>query len=186
VKPRRSISVAKSPKLLPLHQVPWMRRMWCLLMCSPQIVAGLADHSHVDRDVLRVDLKSANPMLRQLAIEYIGQRCPPRVHTMADRVRHALMRSMGASRATKKDIAALFAMHPRTLQRRLQDEGVTFEAIREDVYKNAALHLLRESDIPLTQLAGALGFSEQSALSRSCARWFGMSPSGVRRGVDHR
>jgi AraC-like DNA-binding protein len=147
-----------------------------------QPYAGL----HVDRDVLRVDLKSANPMLRQLAIEYIGQRCPSRVHTMADRVRHALTRSMGASRARKKDIAALFAMHPRTMQRRLQDEGVTFEAIREDVYKNAALHFLRESDIPLTQLAGALGFSEQSAFSRSCVRWFGTSPSRVRRGVDHR
>ena len=147
-----------------------------------QPYAGL----HVDRDVLRADLKSADPMLRQLAIDYIAQRCPPRVHTMADRVRHALTRTMGTGRATKKGIAALFAMHPRTMQRRLEDEGVTFEAIREDVYKNAALHFLRESDIPLTQLAGALGFSEQSALSRSCTRWFGTSPSHVRRGVGHR
>jgi AraC-like DNA-binding protein len=103
---------------------------------------------------------------------------------MSDRVLHALTRTMGASRSTKKDIAALFAMHPRTLQRRLEDEGVTFEAIREDVYKDATLRFLRETDIPLKQLAGALGFSEQSALTRSCARWFGTSPSRIRRSGD--
>lgn len=145
-----------------------------------QPYAGL----HVDREVLRLDLKAANPMLRQLAIEYIGQRCPPRVHTMADQVRHALTRSMGAGTSKKKDIAALLCMHPRTLQRRLDDEGETFEAIREDVYKNATLQFLRETDIPLKQLAGALDFSEQSALTRSCTRWFGSSPSRIRRGID--
>jgi AraC-like DNA-binding protein len=145
-----------------------------------QPYAGL----HVDRDVLWADLKSANPTLRQMAIDYIAQRCPPRTHTMSDRVRQALTRTMGASRSTKNDIAALFAMHPRTLQRRLEDEGATFEAIREDVYKNATLRFLRETDIPLKQLAGALGFSEQSALTRSCARWFGTSPSRIRRSVD--
>jgi AraC-like DNA-binding protein len=145
-----------------------------------QPYAGL----HVDRDMIRADLKSANPMLRQLAIDYIAQRCPPRAHTMSNRVRHALTRTMGASRGTKKEIAELLSMHPRTLQRRLEDEGLTFEGIREDVYKTATLHFLRETDVPLKQLAGALGFSEQSALTRSCARWFGASPSRIRRGVD--
>jgi AraC-like DNA-binding protein len=99
-------------------------------------------------------------------------------------VRQALIRTMGAGSSKKNDIAALFRMHPRTLQRRLEDEGATFETIREDVYKNAALRFLRETDIPLKQLAGALGFSEQSALTRSCARWFGTSPSRIRRRVD--
>ncbi|WP_029117476.1 AraC family transcriptional regulator [Mycobacterium sp. URHB0044] len=146
-----------------------------------QPYAGL----HVDREVLQLDLKAANPMLRQLAIEYIGQRCPPRVHTMADQVRQALTRSIGAGTSKKKDIAALLRMHPRTLQRRLEDEGETFEAIREDVYKNATLHFLRETDIPLKQLAGALDFSEQSALTRSCTRWFGTTPSRIRRGTGH-
>jgi AraC-like DNA-binding protein len=145
-----------------------------------QPYAGL----HVDRDVLRLDLKSANPMLRQLAIEYIEQRCPPRMHTVADKVRHALRRSMGTTSSKKNDIAALLRTHPRTLQRRLEDEGTTFEAIREDVYKNAALRYLRETDLPLKQVAGALDFSEQSALTRSCTRWFGASPACIRRQIN--
>jgi AraC-like DNA-binding protein len=141
-----------------------------------QPYAGL----HVDRTLIRADLRAANPVLRQLAIDYIAQRCQPRAHTMSDRVRHALTRTMGASRGTKTEIAELFSMHPRTLQRRLADDGATFEGIREDVYKTATLRFLRETDIPLKQLAGALGFSEQSALTRSCTRWFGTSPSRLR------
>ena len=40
---------------------------------------------------------------------------------------------------------------------------------------------LRDTDMPLGQLSGALGFSEQSALSRACRRWFSASPSELRR-----
>jgi len=71
-------------------------------------------------------------------------------------------------------------MHPRTLQRQLKEEKITFEEIREEVYKNATLRYLRDTTIPLKQLAGALGFSEQSALSRACERWFNESPSKIR------
>jgi AraC-like DNA-binding protein len=172
----RGVSLPHTP--VAPHDV--YRRFFNASVHFEQPYAGL----HIDRDVLRADLKSANPMLRQIAIDYIAQRCPPRTHTMSDRVRQALIRTMGAGSSKKNDIAALFRMHPRTLQRRLEDEGATFEAIREDVYKNAALRFLRETDIPLKQLAGALGFSEQSALTRSCARWFGTSPSRIRRRVD--
>jgi AraC-like DNA-binding protein len=35
----------------------------------------------------------------------------------------------------------------------------------------------------LGQIAGLLGYSEQSVLSRSCRRWFGRSPRGLRTGV---
>jgi AraC-like DNA-binding protein len=156
------------------------RRFFNATVEFEQPYAGL----HVDHDLLRADLRSANPMLRQLAIDYIAKRCPPRAHSTSDRVRHALTRTLGAGRGTKKEIAELFNMHPRTLQRRLEAEDVTFEGIREDVYKTATLRFLRETDIPLKQLAGALGFSEQSALTRSCARWFGTSPSRIRRGVE--
>lgn len=144
-----------------------------------QHFAGL----HVHRDVLQADLRPVNPILRQLALNYIAQQFPPRVLQLSDRVRHTLSRTLGANRGTKSEIAWLLGMHPRTLQRRLDQEGLTFEAIREDVYRNAAWRFLRETDVPLKQLAGALGFSEQSALTRSCRRWFGAAPSQIRLGV---
>lgn len=72
-------------------------------------------------------------------------------------------------------------MHPCTLQRRLDTEHTRFEALREDVRRDTALRYLCETRIPLTPLAGLLGLSEQSALSRCCRRWFGQTPSTLRR-----
>lgn len=135
---------------------------------------------HVHRDVLKTDLKAVSPALRQLALDYIARRVPPRTLLLSDRVRQTLTHTMGAGKGTKAEIAALLGMHPRTLLRRLALEGVVFEEIREEIYKQAALRFLCETDIPLTQLAGALGFSEPSALTRSCRRWFGHPPSTIR------
>ena len=103
---------------------------------------------------------------------------------MSARVRLALRRTLGTPRGKKTDVADLLALHPRTLQRHLAAENTTFEALREETRREAALHYLRETRIPLGQLADLLGFSEQSAMTRSCRRWFGVPPTEIRRGAD--
>ena len=86
------------------------------------------------------------------------------------------LHSAAHSRAT----AALLGLNPRTLQRRLASAGASFDEIREDVYRTAAMHYLCETQMPLGQVAAALGYSEQSAFTRACRRWFGATPSTVR------
>ena len=71
-------------------------------------------------------------------------------------------------------------MHPRTLQRRLREEGTSFEEIKDDVRRDAAARYLSQPDIPLTKVAALLGYSESSVLARSCRRWFDSSPRKVR------
>ena len=142
-----------------------------------QPYAGL----HVDRHLLETDLRPASESLRATALQHILQHYEYPERTTADLVRHALTRTMGMTRGTKGDIAALLSVHPRTLQRRLDDLGTSFETIREDVYRRAALRYLRETDIALAQVAAAMGYSEQSAFTRACSRWFGSAPSALRR-----
>jgi AraC-like DNA-binding protein len=153
------------------------RRFFGCPVFFAQPYAGL----HADRDLLGAELQPASPMLRQMALEYLAQHLPPRTQGLSGSVRQALTRTIGISRGTKSEIAALLYMHPRTLQRHLAHEGQTFDAIREQVYREAMLRFLRETDIPLAQLAGVLGYSDQSALTRSCRRWFGTTPSRIRR-----
>jgi AraC-like DNA-binding protein len=88
-----------------------------------------------------------------------------------------LQRTLGS----KAHVAQLLAIHPRTLQRHLAVEGVNFETLREETRKEAALHYLRQTEMPLGQIADLLGFSEQSVLARSCRRWFGVTPKEIRR-----
>lgn len=70
-----------------------------------------------------------------------------------------------------------------TLQRHLEAQGTSFATLLDEVRRDETERYLRDSDIPLGQLAGILGYSEQSVLSRSCQRWFGTSASAYRRSV---
>ncbi|MEU2258579.1 helix-turn-helix domain-containing protein [Nocardia xishanensis] len=53
----------------------------------------------------------------------------------------------------------------------------------DDVRRETAQRLLRQTDLPLSQVSGMVGFSEQSALSKASHRWWGVSPRAVRAAV---
>ncbi|MGE0741557.1 MAG: AraC family transcriptional regulator [Hyphomonadaceae bacterium] len=119
--------------------------------------------------------------VRQLAEAYLEAQCPASDATITQRVRSAIEVMMGASAASQTDVARVLAMHERTLQRRLKDEGVVFEDIKDGVRRHKATVYLRQRDLPLSQVAELLGYAEPSAFSRSCRRWFGESPREVRK-----
>jgi len=74
----------------------------------------------------------------------------------------------------------MLSMHPRTLQRQLAAEKTTFAILLDDVRRRAARRYLTGTDLPLTQVAALLGFSEQAALTHSCRRWWSATPTTVR------
>ncbi|MGJ7512053.1 AraC family transcriptional regulator [Variovorax sp. GT1P44] len=150
---------------------------------APVFVAQPRAALHVSRGTLQADLRGANQELRKIAQDFLERNFRDSGQSLSSRVRLALRHMLGMAQGSKGDVAALLAVHPRTLQRHLGAEGTTFEQLREEVHKEAALRYLRETDLPLGQLADILGFSEQSAMTRSCRRWFGLPPSALRRAV---
>jgi AraC-like DNA-binding protein len=48
--------------------------------------------------------------------------------------------------------------------------GTTFLDLVDDVRRNAARHYLATTDLSMTQIAGLVGLSEQSALTRCALR----------------
>ena len=78
-------------------------------------------------------------------------------------------------------VADQLAQHRRTLQRQLAAQGTTFAALVDEVRRDEAERYLRDTTMPLAQLAGVLGLTEQSALTRASRRWFDAPPSQVRR-----
>ena len=76
--------------------------------------------------------------------------------------------------------AAMMRLSRRTLQRRLAADGTGLEDIVDRVRADLALSYLRDSDLAVGQIAEILQFSETSALSRACRRWFAASPREVR------
>jgi len=130
------------------------------------------------------DLDTANPkadaQVFELAMNYIEQRFPAADSMMTPRIRLIIERLLLEGNCTHGAVASILGMHPRALQRRLKAEGESFEAIKDGVRREIALRYLKESSLPLIRVAKMLGYSETSALSRSCYRWFSASPRQVR------
>lgn len=120
----------------------------------------------------------------ELATFFIDARFPAPDAMIQTKVRIAIEKQLGEGNCTQIEVAAALGMHPRTLQRRLRGEGGNFEAIKDEVRREAAIRYLRETRLPLKTIAAMLGYSELSVLYRSCHRWFGEPPSTVRQIAD--
>ncbi|HVN90211.1 MAG TPA: AraC family transcriptional regulator [Candidatus Binataceae bacterium] len=92
-------------------------------------------------------------------------------------LRRALRGLLLAGRSSGDEVAGILSMHRRTLNRRLKEEGVTFRELLDEVRFEAACQLLDTTTIPLTDIAGSLGYAESSAFTRAFQRWSGSPPS---------
>ncbi|HSW11457.1 MAG TPA: AraC family transcriptional regulator ligand-binding domain-containing protein [Solimonas sp.] len=130
---------------------------------------------------LRRPVRGNNPQLRRIATAFLESQGSKAQATLGSRVRDAIKPLLPSGRCDQANVADALYLHPRTLQRRLADEGSSFEQIREEVRREVAEHYLRSSNLPLSQVTALLGYSEQSALTRSCRRWFKKAPLAMRR-----
>ena len=118
--------------------------------------------------------------LHDLATRYLNSQLPRGQSDLRVQVRQAVEALLGTGTCSHQEVARALYMHPRTLQRRLREEGTTFEAIKDEARQDLAQRYLSQPDVPLTQITSLLGYSEQSALGRSCRRWFHTTPREMR------
>jgi AraC-like DNA-binding protein len=68
----------------------------------------------------------------------------------------------------------------RTLQRRLEAEGTSFQRLVDDTRRELARQYFDQTDTSLADAAYLLGFGDRSSLFRASKRWFGTSPRHYR------
>ena len=133
------------------------------------------------RDMLNITLDSIDHGLREIVDSYLDRSFRSHQGSFSDRVRHAIRIHLSGPKANKTDIANMLAMHPRSLQRKLDEEGTSFEQIRDKLRQQLLLQYLADSKASMSQIASVLGFSEQSALSRACKNRFGVTPRQLKK-----
>jgi AraC-like DNA-binding protein len=121
-----------------------------------------------------------DPQVREHVARYLDAEGPADDDVVA-LVRHLIKRSLATGHADLCNIAAHLGMHPRTLQRGLEQDNTTFEDLLDDVRRGQALSYLTQSSLTIGQIATMLGYSQQSCLSRASRRWFADSPRAIRR-----
>lgn len=82
------------------------------------------------------------------------------------------------------EIASQLCMSKRTLQRRLQDLGLEFNDLVEEIRQALAIDLVRRSSLNLTEIATRLGYNESSSFTRAFRRWTGLSPREFRQQAE--
>jgi AraC-like DNA-binding protein len=124
-----------------------------------------------DHDLLRILQSHADELKHKFQI---GQ-------SIISVVRKLMLQSVASQRAKLDIIAALLQMHPRALQRQLLSEGMSFKPLLSKTRMDSAQDLLGHTQIPLTQIADILGYSELSAFSRAFKVSTGQSPEQWRK-----
>jgi AraC-like DNA-binding protein len=88
----------------------------------------------------------------------------------ATRTRVAIAESLPSSQADAPEIARKLAVSPRTLERRLGEQGTTFVEVRDRYRRDLALHLVARKT-PLHDAAKRLRFKTTRGFVRALARW---------------
>jgi AraC-like DNA-binding protein len=118
--------------------------------------------------------------LHDLATRYLESQLPRGRTVLTVQVRKTIETLLGTGICNQREVARTLYMHPRTMHRRLQAEGTTFEAIKDEVRRDLAQRYLAQPELALSQITTLLGYSEQSAFGRSCRRWFDAPPKEMR------
>jgi AraC-like DNA-binding protein len=101
--------------------------------------------------------------------------------SIAARVRKRLRQTRPSDWPEAERIAAALNMGEATLRRRLKQEGLTFQAIKDALRRDLAISRLADTQETIPQIADALGFAEPSAFRRAFRKWTGVRPADYRR-----
>lgn len=82
---------------------------------------------------------------------------------------------------TIDDVAAEMFLSGRTLRRRLQAAGTTFQTLQDQLLLDRALDYLTRTNLPIASIADRLGYSETASFRQAFRRWTGRNPSSFRR-----
>lgn len=99
---------------------------------------------------------------------------------IVQRTAKSIMDLLQEGEASLDEVAGQLSMTARGLQTHLADAGTNFDTVLHETRQSLAATYLRDTDLPLTEIAFLLGFSELSAFTRAANRWFGVPPRQYR------
>ncbi|NSL89840.1 AraC family transcriptional regulator [Chitinophaga sp. Mgbs1] len=147
--------------------------------CKPVKRAGeyvlVFDIRYWDEPIL-----SANYELQSLLLKKTGklQHKTDKPQSLEVRVYNHLLANSYLGIISLEEMAANFNLSPRSLQRKLQEEGVKYQDIADSVRKSLALYYISSGNYAMKDISYMLGYNELSAFTRAFKRWTGSSPAG--------
>jgi AraC-like DNA-binding protein len=171
-----------SRALFPFSKTPWSERYADYLegiaieFDSPAVVLDLPN-SVASAPCITADADAYEHAIRLCERETARHREGTNV---AGRVLSKLLERKG-DYPTLQEMAKSLGMSERTLIRKLKAEGTSYQRLLDDVRQELALWYLRKTDLPVDSVAERLGYRDTTNFSRTCRRWFGVTPKALRK-----
>jgi len=96
--------------------------------------------------------------------------------SITTRIRELLGGDLRGELPSFEELTSLLNMSPRTLRRRLEKEGTSYQRIKDNARRDMAISLLSRERMTVSDVAEQVGFSDPSAFHRSFKKWTGQSP----------
>lgn len=132
------------------------------------------------RDLAKPQAKG-NATMARFARGYLERNLQQQHATHAESCRDLVMALLPGGRCTADQVARHLRIDRRTLHRYLVTEDTSFSAVLSQVRSDVVMRHLRESDLPLAEISGLLGFSAPTGLSHWFRATFGSSITEWRR-----
>jgi AraC-like DNA-binding protein len=78
------------------------------------------------------------------------------------------------------DLAPLLNLSPRSLHRQLKEEGISLQAVKDEVRRERAIELLQRTRKPIKQVAESAGFQNEKSFIRAFKQWTNQTPAAFR------
>ncbi len=179
-------------KTFPLHEArfrskhdpgPDVDRARAFLGCEPTMGARVGGFS-VDLATWNAPLVLRNERMRESLEAHAERLLRENLEAQGEtqqRVREAVARELRGGDPSVQSVAKKLAMTPRTLQRRLSDEGVSYQSVVDALRAELADRYIEGEGLSITEVAFLLGYAEASSFARAYRRWKGKSPIETRR-----
>lgn len=163
---------------------PWQEEYARVLGEETRFVFSAPENSFTfDRALLDRPMARHSPGLYQRLQQEAARRLASQPHseTASTSVRRLIREQMGQRLIDLPSIAEQMGLSPRTLQRRLREEGLTFQSLHDGCRQERARDYLLAVEGDIDSLSALLGYSEPANFYRAFKSWFGVSPNEYRR-----
>ena len=137
----------------------------------------------IHRDALTQPFVSKDPVARgylEAHAERMLAALPADVPPVVAQIRDAVLAELATSGAELSRVAKRVAMSTRTVQRRLEEAGTSYQDLVDDVRGSLARSLLRDRARSIVDVAFELGYADLKGFYRAFRRWTDTTPASWR------
>jgi AraC-like DNA-binding protein len=146
----------------------------CAVHCGAERNAIVFQASDAERPFVTRNAELLTVLAPQFEAELKQQKGD---EAFVEQVRVAIQQKLTGRRPTIEDIAEALHVSSRTLQRRLQDAGSSFQRVLEEARHQLARHYLNNPVLELNEAAYLLGYEDGNSFVRAFRTWEGIPPA---------